>query len=78
ARVAMGCPGVLGTPQRENTPLYGCLNGVDAYRVVEALTAAVIPYKVEPNTGPLQVNADDLGPAPMKVASSGVEATDNN
>ena len=78
ASVAIGFAVVLWSQQPDYKPLYGSLNGVDANRVVEALTAADIPYKVEPNSGALLVKADDLGRARMKVASAGVAPTDNN
>lgn len=76
ASVAIGFAVVLWSQQPDYKPLYGSLNGVDANRVVEALTAADIPYKVEPNSGALLVKADDLGRARMKVASAGVAPTD--
>lgn len=78
ASVAIGFAVVLWSQQPDYKPLYGSLNGVDANRVVEALTAADIPYKVEPNSGALLVKADDLGRARMKVASAGVAPTDSN
>lgn len=78
ASIAIGFGMVLWSQQPDYKPLYGSLNGVDANKVVEALTAADIAYKVEPNSGALLVKADDLGRARMKVASAGVAPTDNN
>ncbi|SDO25719.1 flagellar basal-body MS-ring/collar protein FliF [Pseudomonas jinjuensis] len=78
ASIAVGFGIVLWSQQPDYKPLYGSLNGVDANRVVEALTVADIPYKVEPNSGALLVRADDLGRARMKVAGAGVAPTDNN
>nr|WP_294973481.1 flagellar basal-body MS-ring/collar protein FliF [uncultured Pseudomonas sp.] len=78
ASIAIGFGMVLWSQQPDYKPLYGSLNGVDANKVVEALGAADIAYKVEPNSGALLVKADDLGRARMKVASAGVAPTDNN
>lgn len=78
ASIAIGFGMVLWSQQPDYKPLYGSLNGVDANKVVEALSAADIPYKVEPNSGALLVKADDLGRARMKVAGAGLAPTDSN
>lgn len=78
ASIAIGFGMVLWSQQPDYKPLYGSLNGVDANKVVEALTAADIGYKIEPNSGALLVKADDLGRARMKVAGAGLAPTDNN
>ncbi|KAF1051686.1 MAG: Flagellar M-ring protein [Stenotrophomonas maltophilia] len=78
ASIAIGFGMVLWSQQPDYKPLYGSLNGVDANKVVEALNAADIPYKVEPNSGALLVKSDDLGRARMKVAGAGLAPTDNN
>lgn len=48
ASVAIGFAVVLWSQQPDYKPLYGSLNGVDANRVVEALTAADIPTRSNP------------------------------
>ncbi|MFV3412347.1 flagellar basal-body MS-ring/collar protein FliF [Pseudomonas nitroreducens] len=78
ASIAIGFGMVLWSQQPDYKPLYGSLNGVDANKVVEALSAADIGYKIEPNSGALLVKADDLGRARMKVAGAGLAPTDSN
>ena len=78
ASIAVGFGMVLWSQQPDYKPLYGSLNGVDANKVVEALSAADIGYKIEPNSGALLVKADDLGRARMKVAGAGLAPTDSN
>lgn len=78
ASIAIGFGMVLWSQQPDYKPLYGSLNGVDANKVVEALAAADIGYKIEPNSGALLVKADDLGRARMKVAGAGLAPTDSN
>ena len=55
ASIAIGFGMVLWSQQPDYKPLYGSLNGVDANKVVEALSAADIGYKIEPNSGALLV-----------------------
>ncbi|WP_342243487.1 flagellar basal-body MS-ring/collar protein FliF [Pseudomonas sp. OTU5201] len=77
ASVAIGFAVVLWSQQPDYRPLYGSLSGMDANQVVEALGAADIPYKIEPNSGALLVKADDLARARMKLAAAGVAPSDN-
>ncbi|MFZ6046330.1 flagellar basal-body MS-ring/collar protein FliF [Pseudomonas sp. CR3202] len=77
ASVAIGFAVVLWSQQPDYRPLYGSLSGMDANQVVEALGAADIPYKIEPNSGALLVKSEDLARARMKVAAAGVAPTDN-
>ncbi|UCO99865.1 flagellar M-ring protein FliF [Metapseudomonas lalkuanensis] len=77
ASVAIGFAVVLWSQQPDYRPLYGSLSGMDANQVVEALGAADIPYKIEPNSGALLVKSDDLARARMKLAAAGVAPSDN-
>lgn len=77
ASVAIGFAVVLWSQQPDYRPLYGSLSGMDANQVVEALGAADIPYKIEPNSGALLVKSDDLARARMKLAAAGVAPGDS-
>ena len=78
ASVAIGFAVVLWSQQPDYRPLYGSLAGMDTKQVVDALAAADIPYKVEPNSGALLVKADDLSRARLKLAAAGVAPSDGN
>ncbi|BAU75699.1 flagellar basal-body MS-ring/collar protein FliF [Metapseudomonas furukawaii] len=78
ASVAIGFAVVLWSQQPDYRPLYGSLSGMDANQVVEALGAADIPYKIEPNSGALLVKAEDLARARLKLAGAGVAPSDGN
>lgn len=78
ASVAIGFAVVLWSQQPDYRPLYGSLTGMDANQVIEALTAADIPYKIEPNSGALLVKADDVARARIKLAGAGIQQTDGN
>ncbi|WP_271408463.1 flagellar basal-body MS-ring/collar protein FliF [Pseudomonas sp. Q1-7] len=77
ASVAIGFAVVLWSQQPDYRPLYGSLSGMDANQVVEALGAADIAYKIEPNSGALLVKSEDLARARMKLAAAGVAPSDN-
>ncbi|MCY1516062.1 Flagellar M-ring protein [compost metagenome] len=78
ASVAIGFAVVLWSQQPDYRPLYGSLSGMDANQVVEALTAADIPYKIEPNSGALLVKSEDVARARLKLAGAGVAPSDGN
>ncbi|WP_017902255.1 flagellar basal-body MS-ring/collar protein FliF [Pseudomonas asplenii] len=78
ASVAIGFAVVLWSQQPDYRPLYGSLAGMDAKQVTETLTAADIPYTVEPNSGALLVKAEDVSRARLKLAAAGVAPTDGN
>ncbi|WP_028694540.1 flagellar basal-body MS-ring/collar protein FliF [Pseudomonas cremoricolorata] len=78
ASVAVGFAVVLWSQQPDYRPLYGSLAGLDTKQVIEALGAADIGYRVEPNSGALLVKADDLSRARMKLAAAGVAPSDGN
>lgn len=78
ASVAIGFAVVLWSQQPDYRPLYGSLAGMDTKQVVDALSTADIPYKVEPNSGALLVKADDLSRARLKLAAAGVAPSDGN
>ncbi|MDD2160721.1 flagellar basal-body MS-ring/collar protein FliF [Pseudomonas sp. MIL19] len=78
ASVAIGFAVVLWSQQPDYRPLYGSLDGMDASQVMETLSAADIKYTVEPNSGALLVQADDLARARMRLAAAGVAPKDNS
>lgn len=78
ASVAIGFAVVLWSQQPDYRPLYGSLAGVDTNQVTETLTAADIPYTLEPNSGALLVKSQDLARARLKLATAGVAPTDGN
>ncbi|MCQ4269838.1 flagellar M-ring protein FliF [Pseudomonas kuykendallii] len=78
ASVAIGFAVVLWSQQPDYRPLYGSLTGMDANQVIEALTTADIPYKIEPNSGALLVKADDVARARIKLAGAGIQQSDGN
>ena len=78
ASVAIGFAVVLWSQQPDYRPLYGSLAGVDANQVTEALSAADIKYRIEPNSGALLVKAEDLARARLKMASAGIAPQDSN
>lgn len=78
ASVAIGFAVVLWSQQPDYRPLYGSLDGMDASQVMETLSAADIKYTVEPNSGALLVQADDLARARMRLAAAGVAPRDNS
>jgi flagellar M-ring protein FliF len=78
ASVAIGFAVVLWSQQPDYRPLYGSLSGMDANQVVEALTVADIPYKIEPNSGALLVKSEDVARARLKLAGAGVAPSDGN
>jgi flagellar M-ring protein FliF len=78
ASVAIGFAVVLWSQQPDYRPLYGSLDGMDASQVMETLSAADIKYTVEPNSGALLVQADDLARARMRLAAAGVTPRDNS
>ncbi|WP_312376277.1 flagellar basal-body MS-ring/collar protein FliF [Pseudomonas oryzihabitans] len=78
ASVALGFAVVLWTQQPDYRPLYTSMNGLDANQVLQALGAADIGYKVDPNSGALLVKSEDLGRARMKMAAAGITASDGN
>jgi flagellar M-ring protein FliF len=78
ASVAIGFAVVLWSQQPDYRPLYGSLDGMDASQVMETLSAADIKYTVEPNSGALLVQADDLARARMRLAAAGVSPRDNS
>jgi flagellar M-ring protein FliF len=78
ASVAIGFAVVLWSQQPDYQPLYGSLDGMDASQVMETLSAADIKYTVEPNSGALLVQSDDLARARMRLAAAGVAPTDNS
>lgn len=78
ASVALGFAVVLWSQQPDYQPLYGSLDGMDASQVMETLSAADIKYTVEPNSGALLVQSDDLARARMRLAAAGVAPTDNS
>lgn len=78
ASVALGFAVVLWSQQPDYRPLYGSLLGLDTNQVIETLTAADIPYSLEPNSGALLVKADDLARARLKLAAVGVAPSDGN
>ncbi|CAD5108368.1 flagellar basal-body MS-ring/collar protein FliF [Zestomonas carbonaria] len=78
ASVAVGFAVVLWSQQPDYRPLFGSLSGVDANQVTEALGAADIKYRIEPNSGALLVKADDLARARLKLASAGVAPQDGS
>lgn len=78
ASVAIGFAVVLWSQQPDYRPLYGSLSGMDANQVMEALSGADIPYKIEPNSGALLVKADDVARARIKLAGAGIAPNDGN
>lgn len=78
ASVAIGFAVVLWSQQPDYRPLYSNLSGMDSNSVVEALAAADIGYRIEPNSGALLVKSEDLSRARMKLAAAGVAPTDGN
>jgi flagellar M-ring protein FliF len=78
ASVAIGFAVVLWSQQPDYRPLYGSLDGMDASQVMETLSAADIKYTVEPNSGALLVQADDVARARMRLAAAGVAPRDNS
>ena len=78
ASVAIGFAVVLWSQQPDYRPLYGSLDGMDASQVMETLSAADIKYTVEPNSGALLVQSDDLARARMRLAAAGVSPRDNS
>ncbi|SDR92850.1 flagellar M-ring protein FliF [Halopseudomonas litoralis] len=78
ASVAIGFAVVLWSQQPEYRPLYGSMDNLDATQVIEVLQQSRIRYKVEPSSGALLVQADDLADARLRLASAGVIQGDGN
>ncbi|MEB0041427.1 MULTISPECIES: flagellar basal-body MS-ring/collar protein FliF [unclassified Pseudomonas] len=78
ASVAIGFAVVLWSQQPDYKPLYASLAGMDTKQVMETLSAADIPYTVEPSSGALLVKSDDLQRARIKLAGAGVAPSDGN
>lgn len=78
ASVAIGFAVVLWSQQPEYRPLYGSMDNLDATQVIEVLQQSRIRYKVEPSSGALLVQAEDLADARLRLASAGVNQGDGN
>lgn len=78
ASVAIGFAVVLWSQQPDYRPLYPSLAGMDTKQVMDTLSAADIPYNVEPSSGALLVKSDDLSRARLKLAAAGVAPGDGN
>src|SRR6218665_3548332 len=71
ASVAIGFAVVLWSQEPAYRPLYGSLEGMDAKQVTETLSAANIPYTIEPNSGALLVKSADVARARLQLAQAG-------
>lgn len=78
ASVAIGFAVVLWSQQPEYRPLYGSMDNLDATQVIEVLQQSRIRYKVEPSSGALLVQAEDLADARLRLASAGINQGDGN
>lgn len=67
---------VLWSQGPSYTQLFGPLSPQDSLAVVEALTAADIPHRLEPGTGVVLVAADRAQDAKLKLASQGLPEGD--
>ncbi len=78
ASIAIGFGVVLWSQEPDYRPLLTSLSGADTSQVVDALTAADISYRVDPNSGALLVRSEDFGRARLKLAAAGVAPADKN
>lgn len=67
---------VLWSQGPNYTQLYGALSPQDSLAVVEALTAADIPNRLDPSTGVVLVPADKVQDARLKLAAKGLPEGD--
>lgn len=74
ASVAIGVAVVMWSQGGEYRPLYGSLERLDSAAVIETLESNKIKYKVDPGTGALLVQSDQVNEARLKLAALGVPA----
>ncbi|MGA7800081.1 MAG: flagellar basal-body MS-ring/collar protein FliF [Gammaproteobacteria bacterium] len=72
ASVALGVAVVLWSQSPNYSMLYGNLSDRDSAQVLDALSKANIPYKVDPNSGAILVPAGKVYDARMKLATQGL------
>ena len=75
ASVAIGFAAVLWSQGEDYRPLYGSLDRLDSVEVGEVLDFNGIPYKIDISTGALLVPAEDMHQARLKLAASGIPAS---
>ncbi|WP_269620479.1 flagellar basal-body MS-ring/collar protein FliF [Zhongshania sp. BJYM1] len=72
ASVAVGVAAVMWSQGSDYRTLYANVEPQRAAGVVDALTAAGIPYKIQDNTGSIMVPSEQLHDARIKLAGQGV------
>lgn len=70
--VALGFFVVLWSQEPDYKPLYGSLDRLDSSEVLTVLDQYQIAYKIEPTTGALLVDSDDVHTARLKLAEQGI------
>ncbi len=75
ASVAIGFAVVMWIQGDDYRPLYGRMDNLDAANVIDVLEQNQIKFKVDPNSGAILVNADDVHMARLKLAEFGLPST---
>lgn len=75
ASVAIGFAVVMWIQGEDYRPLYGRMDNLDAANVIDVLEQNQIKFKVDPNSGAILVNADDVHMARLKLAEFGLPST---
>ncbi len=75
ASVAIGFAVVMWIQGDDYRPLYGRMDNLDAANFIDVLEQNQIKFKVDPNSGAILVNADDVHMARLKLAEFGLPST---
>lgn len=75
ASVAIGFAVVMWIQGDDYRPIYGRMDNLDAANVVDILEQNNIKFKVDPNSGAILVNADDVHIARLKLAELGLPSS---
>jgi flagellar M-ring protein FliF len=77
AAVALGVAAALWSQEPNYALLFGNLTEKDGSQVLDGLTKASIPYRIEPSNGAIMVPAKQLHEARLKLASQGLPKGNN-
>ncbi|RMF16444.1 MAG: flagellar basal body M-ring protein FliF [Gammaproteobacteria bacterium] len=72
ASIAMGIAVILWAQQPDYQPVFSDLRGYDPTEISEILSQADIPFKIEPKSGALLVDAEHVHRARLRLAAAGI------